>query len=299
MFRLAHLSDPHLGPLPEPTLKELASKRVLGYINWQRNRAGKLTPQYLNGLLTDIADQNVDHIAVTGDVINLALDDEIPLAAEWLGTLGSPDRVSLVPGNHDAYVAGALDTLIETWAPFMSGDDPAEAKRFPYMRARGPVAIVGASSAEATAPFMATGYFRAPQAARLEKLLRAAGERDLFRVILIHHPPVRDVAVWPRGLIGGSRFRDVIRRVGAELILHGHTHKNDFKHIPGPNGPVPVIGISSASFEPGTRRAGAAYNLFEIERNGAGFRCVKIRRGHDTPTSGVVEQARDELGSAT
>ena len=38
MFRLAHLSDIHLGPLPEVSYRELASKRITGYINWQRNR---------------------------------------------------------------------------------------------------------------------------------------------------------------------------------------------------------------------------------------------------------------------
>ena len=38
MFRLAHLSDIHLGPLPELSFRELASKRVTGWYNWQRNR---------------------------------------------------------------------------------------------------------------------------------------------------------------------------------------------------------------------------------------------------------------------
>ncbi|RVC83466.1 metallophosphoesterase, partial [Mesorhizobium sp. M4A.F.Ca.ET.022.05.2.1] len=38
MFRLAHISDVHLGPLPGVTYRELASKRVVGYVNWQRNR---------------------------------------------------------------------------------------------------------------------------------------------------------------------------------------------------------------------------------------------------------------------
>ena len=38
MFRLAHISDVHLGPLPDVTYRELASKRMVGYVNWQRNR---------------------------------------------------------------------------------------------------------------------------------------------------------------------------------------------------------------------------------------------------------------------
>ena len=40
VFRIAHLSDPHLGPLPTVRLKDLASKRLTGYLNYRRNRAG-------------------------------------------------------------------------------------------------------------------------------------------------------------------------------------------------------------------------------------------------------------------
>ena len=39
MFTLAHLSDPHLAPLPAPRWSELIGKRVTGYINWQRSGA--------------------------------------------------------------------------------------------------------------------------------------------------------------------------------------------------------------------------------------------------------------------
>ena len=38
MFVLAHLSDPHLGPVPTPRLAELAGKRALGFLNWHRKR---------------------------------------------------------------------------------------------------------------------------------------------------------------------------------------------------------------------------------------------------------------------
>ena len=38
MFVLAHLSDPHLGPVPMPRFAELTGKRALGFVNWQRRR---------------------------------------------------------------------------------------------------------------------------------------------------------------------------------------------------------------------------------------------------------------------
>jgi len=38
MFTLAHLSDPHLAPLPVASFMELAGKRLTGWLNWQRKR---------------------------------------------------------------------------------------------------------------------------------------------------------------------------------------------------------------------------------------------------------------------
>ena len=109
MYRLAHISDAHLGPLPGVTYRDLASKRVLGYVNWQRNRRRTMHDAIIDTLVTDIKASDVDHIAVTGDLVNLALDGEIEMARLWLETLGAPHDVSVVPGNHDAYVPGAFD----------------------------------------------------------------------------------------------------------------------------------------------------------------------------------------------
>ena len=38
MYVLAHLSDPHLAPMPKPQPLELIGKRAVGYVNWRRNR---------------------------------------------------------------------------------------------------------------------------------------------------------------------------------------------------------------------------------------------------------------------
>src|SRR5690606_41949448 len=74
MFRLAHLSDAHLGPLPDVTYRELASKRAVGYINWQRNRRRHMHDSVIDTIVADVRASGADHIAVTGDLVNLALD---------------------------------------------------------------------------------------------------------------------------------------------------------------------------------------------------------------------------------
>src|SRR5947207_10414209 len=105
-FTLAHLSDPHLPPLPTPRLAELAGKRVLGYLNWTRNRRKFYRREVLDALVSDLRAQAPDHVAMTGDVVNLAIEAEFAPALTWLRSLGPPDRVTAIPGNHDAYEIG-------------------------------------------------------------------------------------------------------------------------------------------------------------------------------------------------
>ena len=271
VFKLAHLSDIHLAPLPDFPKSRLLSKRITGYLNWLRNRSHSLNDNTLSALVAHMQSQRPDHIAVTGDLINLALPEEYEPARQWLLTLGPAKNVSFTPGNHDTYVPGAFDEICSHWAPNMLGDGQSEV-HFPYCRIRDGVAIVGANSGRASLPFMATGVFDSDQAHRLKSLLQALGQDDLFRVVLIHHPPFANATHHHKRLIGDDLFREVISATGAELILHGHTHIDSIQSIEGPDGPVPVIGVPSASQRwqqdhPHGKPAGR-YNLFSIDTGG-------------------------------
>lgn len=280
MFSLAHFSDPHLGPLPNPKLAQLLSKRVFGYVNWTRNRAKSFSDHYLRALLADMQSQDPDHIALTGDLVNIALPDEISRAGQWLEDLAPPDILSAIPGNHDAYVRGALKLASAKWGAYMSGDDAAKTNpiaQFPYHRQRGNIAIIGLSTAISTAPFMATGALHKRQRDELALLLDKT--RDSFRVILIHHPPFLRATPGYKRLRDAKQFRDIIHQHGAELILHGHTHLNTNKHIEGPQGLVPVIGVSSASNGAGNHHPAGCYNLFSIEQTGNSWTTTMQKRG--------------------
>lgn len=89
-YTLGHLSDPHLGPLPQPKMRELASKRMIGYVNWQRNRVKAHLEAPLLRLMDDLLSHEPDHIAVTGDLVNLALKAELAPAGS-----GSPRSVAM------------------------------------------------------------------------------------------------------------------------------------------------------------------------------------------------------------
>ena len=293
MFTLAHLSDPHLGPLPPVRWRELASKRAFGYMNWQRGRSSALGPESLQRLVADLHAHKPDHTAVTGDLINLGLMAEIEAAAIWLADVGEPERVSVIPGNHDAYLPGALRHYTDVWAPYMVGDDGHAG--FPYVRVRGSAAIVGVSSAIATAPLMATGRVGELQSEALADRLKALGAEGLFRVVLIHHPPAHKSAPWHKRLTDASRFRAVIRRAGAELVLHGHNHVTSVASIEGPNGPVPVVGANSASLHATPGRPGGSYILYRIRRGEGGFICDMEERGPPHAGSGIEPLFRRRL----
>ena len=297
MFRLAHLSDVHLGPLPDVSYRQLVSKRVLGYVNWQRNRSRFLHDSVIDAIVADMKACAPDHIAVTGDLVNLSLDREIELARLWLETLGDPQRVSVVPGNHDAYVPGALDRACRAWSPWMGADveGPVDRHSFPYLRVRGKVALIGATSARATAPFMANGFFRPGQAHRLGRILDTAGRRGLFRVVMIHHPPVRNAVSQAKRLFGIDNFQHVVRRHGAELVLHGHSHLPSLHWIDGKKDRVPVVGVAAAGQAPGGRKPAAQFNLIDIDGEPDRWRARLTRRGLTGPAAPPAEMESLDL----
>jgi 3',5'-cyclic AMP phosphodiesterase CpdA len=300
MFRLAHISDVHLGPLPGVTYRDLASKRVVGYVNWQRNRRRYMRDAVLDTIVADVKASAPDHVAVTGDLVNLALDGEIEMAKHWLETLGSPDDVSVVPGNHDAYVPGAFDKSCRSWAAWMTGDGvntPVDRDAFPYLRVRGDVALIGVTTARATAPFMANGFFLEDQAERLRKVLDATAKRGLFRVIMIHHPPVRGIVSQPKRLFGIARFQKIVQRHGAELVLHGHSHEPTLFFIGGRGAKIPVVGVAAAGQAPGGRRPAAQYNLLEIDGEEGNRRIRLTRRGLTGPAIPPADLEVLELGA--
>ena len=295
-FLLAHLSDAHIGPLPHARRRDLIGKRITGYINWKRGRSSAHDMEVLAALVTDLCDQNPDHVAMTGDILNIGLPGEYPLADAWLRTLGEPgQKVSFTAGNHDAYTRGSLPTLARTFAPWTRSDDTGE-PGYPYLKVRQGVALIGLCSGVPRAPFIASGRLGHRQRERLARLLAEARQRQLTRVIMLHHPPrISDPGGHiGRGLSDHLDFADVVRQHGAELIIHGHNHRLYVGHLRGPTKDVPVVGVPSASAVKGNVRNRAGYHLFSFD--GAGEAAVITAR-----TRGLIpgEHMIGELGTLT
>jgi len=294
-FTIAHITDPHLSPAPFPASREFRLKRFMGYVNWKRGREGANDMTMLARLVEDMRAQRPDHIAATGDLVNIGMPAEFHRAAEWMKTLGDPRNVSFVPGNHDAYVRTAMSLLASTFAPWTTSD--AGEVGFPYLRIRSGIAIIGLSSAVPTGPLMATGRLGPEQLAAFAKVLAWTAARDLARVVLIHHPPLSKGAPPLRGLTDAVGFERVIAKHGAEAVLHGHSHKQVVGSLPSRaartvSGAVPVLGAPSASAAVHDPRRRAAYHLVRIERQGDKWKVAARARGLALDSEAIGERER-------
>ncbi|WP_158814370.1 metallophosphoesterase [Methylocapsa sp. S129] len=299
-FTIAHLSDPHLGPLPAFRLRDFTAKRAMGYVNWKRGRERLNDMGMLKRLVADMAGQKPDHVAMTGDVVNIGLPAEFAAAAAWMHTLGNSRDVSFTPGNHDAYAHRSMPYLTAALAPWTTSDDgegrPPGA--FPFLRVRGHVALIGLSSGVPTGPLMATGRMGKSQMARFARLLDETRARGLARVVLIHHPPLLAGATTMRNLTDARDFEAVIAEHGAEVILHGHNHKRSVAHLKSDaaatlSGRIPVIGVPSASSTSKAARQRAAYHLIRLEPEGGAWR-ISVRARGLMPNGGEIGE-RDEI----
>jgi 3',5'-cyclic AMP phosphodiesterase CpdA len=275
VFSLAHLSDLHLGPLPTGSAhRHFAWKRTIGVFNWRLNRHRLHSPAVALAIAADIVRNAPDHVALTGDIVNVAARDEFVAAALWMKAFGDPSWISFVPGNHDTYVRMDWQHGLAKLEPYMQGDmrvplteETAQiATPFPYVRLRRNVALIGLSTAVPQPLHRAGGLLGRTQIESLSFLLSDLRERGYARVVMIHHPPLPGLATPRKALLDASPLRDVLEMQGAELVLHGHNHEHMLNTLNSRFGTVHVLGVPSASLTESEHHPLAAWNLYQIQR---------------------------------
>lgn len=270
-LRLAHCSDPHLHGSDLPARPaDWLGKRALSRLSWARGRGRLQRPEILDLAMADLRAQAPDHVLVSGDITNFSLPGEFTQAARWLHGLGAPTQVSVIPGNHDALVTVPWAQGLGHWQPWMQADVPGDTA-FPWLRVRDGVALIGLSSAVPTAPTLAGGRLGAAQLAALDGLLAQLGAEGACRVVTLHHPPADGVVSARKALWDRADLRAVLRRRGAELVLHGHSRDARFDPLPGPQGLIPCLGMPSVSALPNPKDEGARWQLLEFARAGDGW----------------------------
>ena len=278
-FVLAHLSDPHFACVDHIRKRDFFNKRLFGYLRWKLKRRTEHSDELLTILSRDLQRTKPDHIAITGDLTQLSLPIEFEIARDWLQTLGSADRVTIIPGNHDTYVKTAWHHTFTHLLDYMAADlrnQPAPLitsleELFPTLRIRNRIALIGVNTAYPSGPFLATGTIGSSQLIKLEAILKHLSGKHLFRIILIHHPPPQKIVSWRRSLTDAASLRMLIERYGAELVLFGHTHKTIHSDLNSPSGLIPAIGAPSASSLSHKDERRSRYYLYTITSTAEGW----------------------------
>ena len=233
-MKLGHISDLHIlafDPWKNPA--RFLNKRLVGGVNLLLKRSKSHSPALVQRALERLAEQDVDHIAVTGDLSNLALEEEFAAAARILTEIPiSDDRLSVVPGNHDYYTPQAQRgrPFEAVFGRYQRSDLPTYQldSGYPFCKLlEDEVALIGLNSGMASLPLMATGRVDARELRSLEQLLEDPKVRDRFKVVMIHHPllPFEHSRVeYTRRLINAREVLTLLRQKNVELAIHGHNH---------------------------------------------------------------------------
>lgn len=275
-MRLAHCSDLHLLSLDGARALDYLNKRWIGRMNLITSRSRHYHTEAFDHMIEDLNAQQIDHVLCTGDVTNLALPGEFRFARERFDRLRhGTSGVTVIPGNHDAYIQEGTRHFAEIFGDYAQSDDgwawpvegaPSLADRWPLVRVRGELAIIGLSTSMQTPWFTAYGRLGATQLARLRSALTDPRLAGKCRVVAIHHPPAgKRAASAIRGLKDRAEFAAILRECGAEIVLHGHEHRNMRELLDGPRGEIEVLGVPSGTYEAGHPDRTARYRVLEIE----------------------------------
>lgn len=280
-MKIAHLSDLHVLSLDGVSPWRFANKRLSGYANLRLKRGHAHRAEHIVAIAREIAKSDADHVVVTGDLTNLALESEFEAVRNLIERelhLG-PRDVTIVPGNHDLYTRGAMlkRRFLAYFGDYVRSDIPVPAATdtmgaFPFVRLRGPCAIIGLSSAVPRPPFVAAGEIGQTQAKALVDLLRSEQVAHLTPVLLVHHPlhnPASPLKARLEGLRDAERLVDAIAHLERGLVLHGHLHRGQHKRHETRSGHVDVVGATSASLEHELDHKMAGFNMYEVDDGGA------------------------------
>lgn len=309
-MRLAHCSDLHLLSLEGAKVLDFANKRWIGGLNLLSNRARHHQSEIFIAMMDDLNASDVDHLLVTGDVTNLALDEEFRFARDLFSRLRlGPDQVTVIPGNHDTYVRAGAKYFAKHFGEYFESDEGAglpEGQSWPCVRTRGPVAIFGLSSSLKTPWFTAYGVIGDEQLEHLRRALLDERYANSLRLVAIHHSPAEPRAKSRvRGLRDRFKLYKLLEETGAELILHGHEHLDLSASLHGRDGAVPVRGIQSGTYDAGDAafHKRARYRIYDVSdesSSGARPRVVaESLRIWEPASRCFIEESSDRTPAAT
>jgi 3',5'-cyclic-AMP phosphodiesterase len=223
MTQVAHLSDLHLLEDCHEARRGEARRR-LKYISLGRPYDPRARRSRAAVALAASRRSGADHLVMTGDLTEDGIEAQFAILAELLDASGwAPQRVTLIPGNHDAYAGG------DAWARALSGP------LAPYRATStlgAPVRLAGMmilplSTSLAQHYTRSSGGLHQGALAGAQEVAAESRRSGEALVLAMHHPPRRN-PLPPLQWIDGFRDHAALGTLlGAHdhvHVLHGHTH---------------------------------------------------------------------------
>ena len=269
-MRIAHLSDLHILDLKNVGVRRFLNRRMLGGINLLSFRKEAHSAEVFERLLEDLLDHRPDHVVITGDVSNLALESEFERVAAYLRLMWDYESVSIVPGNHDYYTNGAIRSrrFEKAFYPYMFPDfSDLDVALYPYVKPLGPVTLFGMCSATTNLPMYSRGEVDAEQIERFLYVVNEPQYRRTFKIVLIHHHfyERRSISDFSGELVNRREIAQLLLENDVDLVLHGHDHVAHVDWLLGGGRRIPTIGNGSSTATSDHPAHTARYNLYTLE----------------------------------
>ncbi len=285
-LKLAHVSDLHILHIEGVKPWRYLGKRLTGGANLMMKRKKSHSHQVVVDAFAQIRAMDVDHIMVTGDLSNLALESEFDAGRRTLEAhAGGPQTVSVIPGNHDYYTLNSVRTarFESFFSPWMQSDIPVEdGKVYPYVKLLGDhAAIVGINSCIPSPPLFAVGKVGKAQRQRLQRLLQHPQLQGRFIVAMLHHHLEQPKVSKPRTeflrhLRDQPQVKALLLESGVDLVVHGHNHQHHFSAHPNAKGQTTHIceAGSTSVAQHHNPHFGGKFNIYDLvpTQDGQGLR---------------------------
>jgi Icc protein len=223
--RIAHLSDAHvLDPRPSRTRPGWSMRTR--FLSFGRPLDGVGRQRKLRRAIDGAKRVGANHLVISGDLTEIGAPGEYETLAEVLHDSGlPPERITLVPGNHDLYSSAdgwrwALQGPLAAFARTSAGD-PGKI-----------VEVGGATLMPIDATFhqpvtRSAGWMADETLAHIERRAADASRAGRPLIVVQHHPPFERTTSalhWLDGLVGAARMMHALESFRNLFVLHGHLH---------------------------------------------------------------------------
>ena len=224
-MRIAHLTDLHVLEDDAHTRRGADRVRLELLCNARPVDPRDRRERILRALRAAVA-TSPDHVCITGDLTEDGSDGQFEALAHLLAESGlSPEKVTLVPGNHDAYgdVTSYERALRGPLAPYRATSTPGTVLELEE------VVLLPVSTVMAQPFVRAAGIVGDARRAELLCGLRHGERVRKPTIVAMHHPVVEHTIgawQWFDGLVDAREVSTLFAAHRGAHVLHGHWHRH-------------------------------------------------------------------------